>query len=58
MRNCEAVLYVTSLGAAQASPADLLAYAAATGRWSTCTGYVTWSGARTNPPSAPETPPR
>ena len=26
MRNCEAVLYVTSLGAAQASPADLLAY--------------------------------
>jgi predicted transposase YbfD/YdcC len=26
MRNCEAVLYVTSLDAAQASPADLLAY--------------------------------
>jgi len=31
MRNCEAVLYVTSLGAAQASPADLLAYAC--GHW-------------------------
>ena len=31
MRNCEAVLYVTSLGAAQASPADLLAYAR--GHW-------------------------
>jgi len=27
MRNCEAVLYVTSLDAARASPADLLAYA-------------------------------
>ena len=26
MRNCEAVLYVTSLGTAQASPADLLAH--------------------------------
>jgi predicted transposase YbfD/YdcC len=31
MRNCEAVLYVTSLDAAQASPADLLAYAR--GHW-------------------------
>jgi predicted transposase YbfD/YdcC len=31
MRNCEAVLYITSLGAAQASPADLLAYAR--GHW-------------------------
>jgi len=26
MRNCEAVLYVTSLESAHASPADLLAY--------------------------------
>ncbi|HEX9541192.1 MAG TPA: ISAs1 family transposase [Streptosporangiaceae bacterium] len=31
MRNCEAVLHVTSLDAAQASPADLLAYAR--GHW-------------------------
>lgn len=31
MRNCEAVLYVTSLHAAQAGPADLLAYAR--GHW-------------------------
>ena len=31
MRNCEAVLYVTSLDAAQASPADLLAHAR--GHW-------------------------
>jgi len=31
MRNCEAVLYVTSLDAAHASPADLLAYAR--GHW-------------------------
>ena len=31
MRNCEAVLYVTSLDAGQASPADLLAYAR--GHW-------------------------
>jgi predicted transposase YbfD/YdcC len=31
MRNCEAVLYLTSLDAAQASPADLLAYAR--GHW-------------------------
>jgi predicted transposase YbfD/YdcC len=31
MRNCEAVLYVTSLDAAQTSPADLLAYAR--GHW-------------------------
>jgi len=31
MRNCEAVLYLTSLHAAQASPADLLAYAR--GHW-------------------------
>jgi predicted transposase YbfD/YdcC len=31
MRNCEAVLYVTSLDAAQASPADLLGYAR--GHW-------------------------
>ena len=31
MRNCEAVLYVTSLDAAQASPAGLLAYAR--GHW-------------------------
>jgi predicted transposase YbfD/YdcC len=31
MRNCEAVLYVTSLGSDQASPADLLAYAR--GHW-------------------------
>ena len=31
MRNCEAVLYVTSLDAAQANPADLLAYAR--GHW-------------------------
>ncbi len=31
MRNCEAVLYITSLDAAQASPGDLLAYAR--GHW-------------------------
>jgi predicted transposase YbfD/YdcC len=31
MRNCEAVLYITSLDTAQASPADLLAYAR--GHW-------------------------
>ena len=58
MRNCEAVLYVTSLGAAQASPADLLAYAR--GHWKVEHLHwlrdVVWP--RTNPPSAPETPPR
>jgi hypothetical protein len=37
-RNCEAVLYVTSLPAAQASPAGLLACVRAS---STCTGYAT-----------------
>ncbi len=58
-RNCEAVLYVTSLDAALASPATCSPMPAATGRSSTCTGSdATWSGARTNPPSAPATRPR
>ena len=40
MRNCEAVLYVTSL-AAEASTPGPLAHVRGTGPWSTCTGYAT-----------------
>ena len=41
MRNCEAVLYVTSLAAEASTPRDLLAHVRGTGPWSTCTGYAT-----------------
>ena len=50
MRNCEAVLYVTSLNAAHTTPADLLAYVR--GHWTVehLTGYATWSGGGPIPP--------
>ena len=38
---CEAVLYITSLAADEATPEDLLATSAATGGWSIRTGYAT-----------------
>lgn len=42
-RNCEAVLYVTSLDAARPAPLTCSRSSAATGRWSTCTGCdVVW----------------
>ena len=58
MRNCEAVLYITSLAAGEASPEDLLA--CVRGHWTVEHLHwlrdVIWNEDKS--PSAPETPPR
>ena len=58
MRNCEAVLYVTSLAAEASTPRDLLAHVR--GHWTV--EHLHWlrdvDGKRTNRSSAPETGPR
>jgi hypothetical protein len=51
MRNCEAVLYVTSLDASQATPADLRPHPRPLD--DRAPALATWSGTRANPPSAP-----